>query len=151
MPSSSTANTLVSSSARRALRNGFMTTTRVSQPLRRTYATQRPTLPEGSGNKAFMIAALVGIPALAYFIIPPRSNKSIPQPAEARAPNLDPAATQRHRDETEPDQVKYAHPEHKNPEEFKPAFGQLHKQKRVDGPPDGRHHQALTDRARQRE
>ncbi|KAI0436707.1 hypothetical protein F4803DRAFT_572016 [Xylaria telfairii] len=149
MPSSSIANTLICSSARRALRNRFATTTYVSQLPRRTYATGRPTLPEGSGKKPLMIAALVGIPALAYFIIPPRTNKAIPQPAEVRAPNLDPAATKHHRDENEPDQVKYAHPEHKSPEEFKPAFGQLHKQKRVDSPPDGRNHQALSDRARQ--
>ncbi|KAI8954831.1 hypothetical protein F4801DRAFT_452293 [Xylaria longipes] len=150
MPSS-IANTLISSSARGALRNGLATTTRASQPLRRTYATQRPTLPEGNGNKPYIYAALVGVPVLVYFIIPPRSNKPRQQPAAARAPNLDPAAHKRNRDENEADRVKYAHPEHENPEEFKPAFGQLHKPKRVDSPPDGRHHQALTDRARQQE
>ncbi|KAI0863260.1 hypothetical protein F4860DRAFT_79628 [Xylaria cubensis] len=144
MSSSSIANTLVSSSARGALRN----TARVSQPLRRKYATQRPTLP-GGDNKPLMIAALVGIPALAYFIIPSRSDKSIPQTTEIRRPNLDPAAASKRRHENESGQAKYAHPEHLNPEEYKPEFGRLHKQKRVDGPPDARNHQTLSDRARQ--
>ncbi|KAI1756576.1 hypothetical protein F4782DRAFT_272013 [Xylaria castorea] len=148
MPSPPVANTLNSSSARGALRNGFVTTTRVSQPLRRKYATQRPTLP-GGNNRPLMIAALVGIPALAYFIIP---SKPIPQQsAEVRAPNLDPAAAKRRRHENEHDRPRYAHPEHEHPEDYKPEFGQLHKAKRVDGPPDGRNHQSLSDRARQRD
>ncbi|KAI0486355.1 hypothetical protein F4859DRAFT_511346 [Xylaria cf. heliscus] len=147
MPSSSIADTL----ARRTLHNGPATTTRVSQPLRRTYVTKRPIIPEGLGNRPYMIAALVGIPVLVYFIIPPRSNNTpTPQPSSTRPPNLDPAAAAKrnNRARSEPGQVKYAHPEHENPEDFKPAFGQLHKQKRVDGPPDGRNHQALADRAR---
>ncbi|TRX97743.1 hypothetical protein FHL15_001498 [Xylaria flabelliformis] len=147
MSSSSIANTLVSSSARGALRNGFATTARVSQPLRRKYATQRPTLP-GGDNKPLMIAALVGIPALAYFIIPSRSDKPITPTTEVRAPNLDPAAASKRRHENESDHARYAHPEHLNPEEYKPEFGRLHKAKRVDGPPDNRNHQTLSDRAR---
>ncbi|KAI1739291.1 hypothetical protein F4680DRAFT_142211 [Xylaria scruposa] len=148
MSSSPIASTFVSLSARGVLRNGFVTTARVSQPLRRTYATQRPTLP-GGDNKPLMIAALVGIPALAYFIIPSRSDKPIPQTTQVRAPNLDPAADARRRHENESSHAKYAHPEHLHPEEYKPEFGQLHKRKRVDGPPDGRNHQSLSDRARQ--
>ncbi|KAI1131753.1 hypothetical protein F5Y10DRAFT_233015 [Nemania abortiva] len=96
-----------------------------------------------------MIAALVGIPAIAYFMIPPRSA---PKPAHEsggpRAPNLDPAAAKRARDET---QRKYVHPEHENPDDYKPRFGEVHKHKRVDTPPDGRHHQSLSDRARVQE
>lgn len=42
--------------------------------------------------------------------------------------------------------VKYEHPEHREPERFKPAFGQVHERKRVDGPPDGRNHKELNDR-----
>ncbi|KAI1428211.1 hypothetical protein F5Y12DRAFT_711528 [Xylaria sp. FL1777] len=140
-------NTLIRSPAREASHNGRATTPGVSQPLHRTYATSRPSLPGSSGgNRQLMFAALVGIPALVYFMIPSRPTK--PTPAAKRAPNLDPAARKRERDENEPDSRKYVHPEHENPEEFKPEFGQLHKQKRVDTPPDGRHHQALNDRAR---
>ncbi|TGJ84312.1 hypothetical protein E0Z10_g4470 [Xylaria hypoxylon] len=145
MSSSPFVKTFVRSSARAVSRNGPATTPRVSQ---RAYATERPTLPQGSGNKPMMIAALVGIPALAYFIIPSRPTKPAPETAAKRRPNLDPAAPKRIRNENEPDEPKYVHPEHENPDEFKPAFGQLHKQKRVDTPPDGKNHQALSDRAR---
>ncbi|KAI0401036.1 hypothetical protein F4802DRAFT_619208 [Xylaria palmicola] len=151
------ANTLVRSSARAAPQRVL---TRASQGLRRAYATERPTLPEGNGNKPIIIAMLVGVPALAYFIIPSRTSAAqtvgeSPAAAAARRPSLDPAAAKRGRDEHEhehePDQRgrKYVHPEHEHPETFKPAFGQLHQAKRVDSPPDGRHHQSLSDRVRQ--
>ncbi len=92
-----------------------------------------------------MIAGLVGVPALVYFMMIP-SGPPKPKAEATRPPNLDPAAARkRSRDENEP---TYEHPEQKNPEESKPEFGQLHKPKRVDTPPDGRHHQALHDRAR---
>ncbi|KAI1365714.1 hypothetical protein F5Y08DRAFT_171149 [Xylaria arbuscula] len=139
------ANILIRPSVRAATRNGGAT----SQHLRRTYATQRPVLPEG-GNKPLMIAAIVGIPALAYFMIPSRPAASGQPAAHAsKAPNLDPAARKRERDANEPHERKYMHPEHKDPETFKPAFGQLHQPKRVDSAPDGRNHQAMSDRARQ--
>ncbi|KAI0523764.1 hypothetical protein F5B22DRAFT_415648 [Xylaria bambusicola] len=143
-------NTLIQSSARVSRRSGgtTMSPSRVSQHLRRTYATQRPTLPEGS-NKPLMIAAIVGIPALTYFMLPSRpaaAGKPVANPSIR--PNLDPAARKRDRDSHESDEPKYVHPEHKNPDEFKSAFGQLHQQKRVDSPPDRRHHQALNDKAR---
>jgi hypothetical protein len=44
---------------------------------------------------------------------------------------------------------RHTHPEHREPEKYKPPFGQLHQNKRVDGPPDGRNHQALNDRNEQ--
>ncbi|KAI0416075.1 hypothetical protein F5X98DRAFT_376055 [Xylaria grammica] len=149
MSSSPIVKTPARPSARAASRNGPTVTPRGPQ---RAYATGRPTLPQGGGNnRPLMIAALVGVPVLAYFMIPSRPTKAAGGAAAAagsRPPNLDPAAAKRVRDENEPEERKYAHPEHKNPEEFKPAFGQLHQQKRVDMPPDGKNHQSLNDRSR---
>ncbi|KAF2965137.1 hypothetical protein GQX73_g8425 [Xylaria multiplex] len=125
----------------------------VSRIPRRSYATSRPTLPEGSGNKPYMIAALVGIPALVYFMIPSRPAPSGASTAAGttRRPNLDPAAAKRAREERELEhhgERKYMHPEHRNPEDYKVPFGQIHKAKRVDEAPDGRNHQSLSERAR---
>ncbi|GAW25175.1 hypothetical protein SAMD00023353_0203020 [Rosellinia necatrix] len=119
----------------------------------RISTTARPLLPGSNGNRPLIFAALVGIPALAYYIIPSRAAKSLqqgPDPAVAvsRPPNLDPAADKRRRGRRAEEQRRYAHPEHEDPAAFKPAFGLPHRHKRVDGPPDGRHHQALSDRAR---
>lgn len=103
-----------------------------------------------------MIASLVSIPALAYFIMPSRPAKPKSVSDEAvRQVNLDPAAAKRARNEKNEkseneNELRRLHPEHEDPETFRPAFGQIHKQKRVDMPPDGRNHQALHDRARGR-
>ncbi|KAI0102225.1 hypothetical protein GGR51DRAFT_562896 [Nemania sp. FL0031] len=119
----------------------------ISHPFRRTYVTQRPMLPKGiPNNKPLMIAGLVGIPAIAYMMIPPRAApKHTRAPGETLAPNLDPAAEKRAHSEAD---RKYVHPEHENPDDYKPRFGEVHKHKRVDTPPDGRNHQSLSDRAR---
>ncbi|KAI1181873.1 hypothetical protein F5B17DRAFT_232770 [Nemania serpens] len=128
----------------------------MARTARRTYASQRPTpnlsMNKLGNNRGLMIASLLGVPALAYFLIPSRP-KSVSQ-AATRRPNLDPAAEKRARNETGSDSGRGTdpvHPEDKDPENFKPAFGQVHQQKRVDTPPDGRHHQALHDRARGQE
>lgn len=96
-----------------------------------------------------MIAGLVGVPTMAYFLLMPREsgNKNMAPANEVHtsAVNLDPAARKR----AMKDGTVYAHPEMQYPDDFKPAFGQLHQRKRVDGPPDGRHHQAMQDRLRQ--
>ncbi|KAI8635375.1 hypothetical protein F5Y19DRAFT_482616 [Xylariaceae sp. FL1651] len=68
-----------------------------------------------------IICLLLGIPALAYLIIPQRSSNRFPQPTEIRRPNLDPAAHKRSAEENESDGPQYAHPEKINPEEFKSA------------------------------
>ncbi|KAI0966780.1 hypothetical protein F4678DRAFT_266261 [Xylaria arbuscula] len=150
MSSSPIAKTLIRSSARAASRNGGG----IPQ-LRRTYATEQPSMPAGNnrGGRPRMLAALLALPVLAYILIPSKPAKQAPSTqaaaaAATKSPNLDPAARKRERAANEPDERKYMYPEHKNPEEFRPAFGQLHKQKRVDTPPDGKHHQALNDRAR---
>ncbi|KAI3323391.1 hypothetical protein HD806DRAFT_535218 [Xylariaceae sp. AK1471] len=102
MWSSPTANTFIRSYACRASRNG-LAPTRVSQPLRRTYASERPPLPQdGNNNRPLVIAALVGVSALAYFLIPQRDGKPVAQPGtEVHSTNFG--------------QAKYEHPEHKNP------------------------------------
>ncbi|KAI0395102.1 hypothetical protein F5Y17DRAFT_425222, partial [Xylariaceae sp. FL0594] len=42
---------------------------------------------------------------------------------------------------------RYAHPEVLDPDTYKSSRGhRMNRPKRVDGPPDGRHHQALSDR-----
>ncbi|KAI0203927.1 hypothetical protein F4808DRAFT_416294 [Astrocystis sublimbata] len=90
-------------------------------------------------------------------MIPGRSSKPVSQPqvsAQSSAltpPDLDPAGRSRQRKENEPDQAKYAHPEHIDPETYKPEFGRLHKPKRVDNPPDNQNHRALSEKARQRD
>ncbi|KAI0818388.1 hypothetical protein GGR55DRAFT_73152 [Xylaria sp. FL0064] len=151
MPKSPIVRTLIQSSARVASRDGRATTSRVSQRLRRTYATD-PGPPPPPGNRPLIIAALIGIPTLVYFMIPSRPVNATAPPRTlqeaTQPPNLDPAAVKRHRDAHEPDEGKYVHPENMNPEEFRPPFGQLHKKKRVDTPPDNKHHQALNDRAK---
>ncbi|KAI0873455.1 hypothetical protein GGS24DRAFT_463483, partial [Hypoxylon argillaceum] len=83
---------------------------------------------------------------MAYFMMPARPKPASSTASASRAPNLDPAADKRARDEGV--HHKYMHPEHEHPEDFKPRFGEVHKRKRVDMPPDGRHHQSLSDRAR---
>ncbi|KAI1823639.1 hypothetical protein F4861DRAFT_312330 [Xylaria intraflava] len=149
MSSSPIINTLSRSSARVARRNGLTPTPRIPQQAKRTYAADGPPMSQGGRNRPFIIGALVAVPVLAYFLIPPRSEAGQTQ-GQVRRPDLDPAAKERSRKTQEPSGVgvKYVHPEHMHPEEFKPPFGQLHRPKRVDMPPDGRHHQSLTDRAR---
>lgn len=68
------------------------------------------------------------------------------------APGTDPAGRARaSKEELEArdGKLKYEHPEDREPEKFKPAFGQQHERKRVDGAPHGRNHQELHDRQRQ--
>ncbi|KAI0535815.1 hypothetical protein GGR58DRAFT_503880 [Xylaria digitata] len=132
------------------IRSSGRAVSRIPRQPHQTYATWRPTLPEGSGNKPYIIAGLVGIPAVVYFMMPSRPPPSGPSTATTRRPNLDPAAVKRARDEHEHEhgERKYMHPEHRNPEDFKVPFGQLHKAKRVDEAPDGRNHQSLSGRAR---
>lgn len=68
------------------------------------------------------------------------------------APSTDPAASVRAtKDEAKArdGKAKYEHPEDREPEKFKPAFGRVHERKRVDGAPHGRNHQELMDRQRQ--
>lgn len=109
-----------------------------------------------------MIASLVGVSALAYFLIPSRSaNPKSPTEDAVGHATIDPAGATRARDAKERErEARLAaqpkreglapHPEHVDQEDSKPAFGRMHQQKRVDMPPDGRHHQSLQDRARER-
>ncbi|KAI1813317.1 hypothetical protein GGS20DRAFT_489799 [Poronia punctata] len=161
--------------------NLFRATTRsvprVSQPLKRTYATERPNFP-GSGNinnnnnRNLLIGASVGLPALAYFMIPspkpepaisvssesettmtPSSSTTSP-PATPKKQQLSGQANRSHNrkkaeEEDEHGGPRYLHPEMRDPDKYKPPFGQLHAKKRVDGPPDGRNHQNMSDRQRQ--
>ncbi|KAI0483262.1 hypothetical protein GGR56DRAFT_686505 [Xylariaceae sp. FL0804] len=71
-------------------------------------------------------------------------------------PREDPATRKRERGYTggqkdggPPGVPRYLHPEHKEPEKFKPPPGVAHPAKRNDGPPDGRNHENLSNRARQ--
>ncbi|KAI1111361.1 hypothetical protein F5Y14DRAFT_315001 [Nemania sp. NC0429] len=132
MTSSSIANPLIPSSARMIPRRNELPA--AARTARRSYVTQRPLpMSNGGNNRALLIASLVAIPALAYFMIPSR-------PAKPRVESRETGNDRRH----------VVHPEDEDPKNFKPAFGQVHQQKRVDMPPDGRHHQALHDKARER-
>ncbi|KAI1431588.1 hypothetical protein GGR50DRAFT_678803 [Xylaria sp. CBS 124048] len=158
MPSSRILNTLIRSATRIASQNGPK---HMTWRPPRLYSTEGPPMSHGGKNRPLIIAGLLGVPAIAYFMIPPRPGQGVSAGAGAgtakkttadnvKRPGLDPAARSRERKEVDDIGVpaKYAHPEHLDPEEFKPAFGLKHKQKRVDYPPDERHHQAMNDRAR---
>jgi hypothetical protein len=85
----------------------------------------------------------VTVPTLGWFAMGPREVST----QAAANPELDPAARKKAAKETEDSSPKYIHPEHRD-DELQAPFGQLHKKKRVDGPPDDRNHQSLNDRQR---
>ncbi|KAI5926884.1 hypothetical protein F4810DRAFT_653963 [Camillea tinctor] len=121
-------------------------TTIARQPIQKrllSESSKRPPLVQG-GNNRNIIIGLVGvtIPALAWFTL-----KDGPmQATNVAAPTLDPALKLNERRENE-SLPKYRHPEHEDPE-LKAPFGQVHKRKRVDGPPDDRNHKSLSERIR---
>ncbi|KAH8666645.1 hypothetical protein BX600DRAFT_511563 [Xylariales sp. PMI_506] len=65
------------------------------------------------------------------------NNMAAMQPQSQRATGKGPTRQQRGE-----------HPEDREPDKFKPPFGQLHQRKRVDSPPDGRNHADLNARDR---
>ncbi|KAI2635421.1 hypothetical protein GGS21DRAFT_81234 [Xylaria nigripes] len=141
-------STLVKTLTRTAPRTG---TTRVSR-IQHRHATSGPPMSQGGGMRPIIIGALASLPILAYFVIPLRTVEEMVPEIDTKRPNLDPGGKKRRQKEegTAPSigGTKYMHPEHKDPEAFKPGFGIPHKRKRVDEIPDGRHHQTLNDRAR---
>ncbi|ORY62529.1 uncharacterized protein BCR38DRAFT_486799 [Pseudomassariella vexata] len=118
---------------------------------KRPYATQRPPLSHGGSNKPIIIGLVaLTVPAtymayqrteVAYSTPFPDDPAKIPTP-----PQLDPVARFRNAKEANANGRKHLHPEHLEPEVYKPAFGRVHQRKRVDGPPDGRNHKDLNDR-----
>ncbi|KAI1496575.1 hypothetical protein F5X99DRAFT_399905 [Biscogniauxia marginata] len=113
---------------------------------RRCYADSsgRPPLAHGGHNRT-LIFGIVGVtvPALAWFAL----RDDAEQATKVAAPLLDPGLKTREKREAEPSAPKYKHAEDDDPE-LKAPFGQVHKRKRVDGPPDERNHQSLSDRNR---
>ncbi|KAI1341344.1 hypothetical protein F5Y15DRAFT_353834 [Xylariaceae sp. FL0016] len=149
----SSINTLLRASARTAAtKTASRRTVTPVQSLRRTYADlgNKPPPSQGGSNRNVILGlAFAAVPVLAYLIM---REPAVVAPASSTVADhgLDPAERSRARKEAGDDgKPKYTHPEHENPEEFKPPFGQQHKRKRVDGPPDDRNHQSLADRQRQ--
>ncbi|ETS78047.1 hypothetical protein PFICI_10109 [Pestalotiopsis fici W106-1] len=120
----------------------------------RTYATAgKPPMSQGGSNRNIIIA-LVGVSLPTLYLWQTRNShyqtRSIDHPPPA-ALNSDPAARARAAREALEERggkVKYEHPEDREPERFKPAFGRQHERKRVDGPPDGRNHHDLHEKQR---
>ncbi|KAF7542035.1 hypothetical protein G7054_g144 [Neopestalotiopsis clavispora] len=122
---------------------------------KRTYATAgKPPLSQGGHNRNLIIA-LVGISLPTLYLWQTRNSQSAARPVDHPVPavmNSDPAAKARAAKEAKEERggtVKYEHPEDREPERYKPAFGRQHERKRVDGPPDGRNHAELHERQRQ--
>ncbi|KAH6647673.1 hypothetical protein BKA67DRAFT_649391 [Truncatella angustata] len=123
----------------------------------RTYSsgTNKPPMSQGGSNRNIIIA-LVGLSIPTALLWRSQNKTAAAQPVPEdyptpASPNLEPADRVRvgkERAEARNGQVKYEHPEDREPERFKPAFGRLHEKKRVDGPPHGRNHQELEDRQR---
>ncbi|KAI0160282.1 hypothetical protein GGR57DRAFT_414562 [Xylariaceae sp. FL1272] len=141
--------------SRSPILRGGLAPSRTSLQFAKRYASQqtpRPPLSHGGNNRPIIIGLVAAVPFLAYYIMSPSSTRATTETTAIRGdPDSDPAARKRERAAVEEDGPKYLHPETKNPEDFKPAFGQLHKVKRVDSPPDERNHQALQDKQRQRD
>jgi hypothetical protein len=97
----------------------------------------------------YIIAAVVAVPAI-YLLA--TSGRPVANTNETPGPKQsDPAKRAREKKENTPNSSQVIeHQEDREPEKFKVAFGQLHSQKRVDGAPDERNHQALSDKNRQR-
>ncbi|KAK8097940.1 uncharacterized protein PG998_013426 [Apiospora kogelbergensis] len=124
----------------------------------KTYATHAKIPPSQGGNNRTIAIAVAGLTLPALYLFSSRSASGTHPTAEAaqrdaeaaqRRAASDPAAKARARKEelaASGGQPKHIHPEHLDPETYKPAFGRQHQRKRVDGPPDGRNHQALNDR-----
>ncbi|KAK8121050.1 hypothetical protein PG999_005170 [Apiospora kogelbergensis] len=140
----------------------------------KTYATHAKIPPSQGGNNrtiygsnqltfcvfspSYSAIAVAGLTLPALYLFSSRSASGTHPTAEAaqrdaeaaqRRAASDPAAKARARKEelaASGGQPKHIHPEHLDPETYKPAFGRQHQRKRVDGPPDGRNHQALNDR-----
>ena len=109
------------------------------------------------GFPIYSSIALAGLTLPALYLYTSRSASGTHPAAAAQRdaevgrqrPDLDPAGDTRAKKEASAaagGQPKHVHPEHEDPESFKPAFGRQHQRKRVDGPPDGRNHQALSER-----
>ncbi|KAI4604106.1 hypothetical protein KJ359_000234 [Pestalotiopsis sp. 9143b] len=123
---------------------------------KRTYsASGKPPLSHGGYNRNLIIA-LVGISLPTLYLWSTRNSAAVSaglpeghhSPAELQS---DPAARSRlakEQLEARGGKVKYEHPEDREPERFKPAFGRQHERKRVDGPPEGRNHAELHERQR---
>ncbi|KAI4867502.1 hypothetical protein F4820DRAFT_445950 [Hypoxylon rubiginosum] len=121
--------------------------TQQQMPFRRAYSDKRPPLSHGGNNRTVIIALVaVAIPALAWFSM--RTTKPVTS-TNVPSPTLNPAERSRTKRENERDTPQALHAEQEDPE-LKAPFGALHKAKRVDGPPDGRNHQALSDRRKER-
>ncbi|KAI1259271.1 hypothetical protein F5Y18DRAFT_410270 [Xylariaceae sp. FL1019] len=137
-----------------ALRGGLVPS-RITQQFAKRHSSQqtpRPPLSHGGNNRPIIVGLVAAVPFLAYYIIAPSRSTANDETTSIRGdPDSDPAARKRERAAVEEDGPKYLHPEQKNPEDYKPAFGQRHKVKRVDSPPDERNHQALQDKQRQRD
>ncbi|KAK8069700.1 hypothetical protein PG994_006316 [Apiospora phragmitis] len=123
----------------------------------RTYSSQHKPPPSQGGNNRAIGIALIGVTLPALYLYSSRSASGTHATAAAQRdteagyqrPDLDPAGKTRASKEAleaAGGQRKHTHPEHLDPETFKPAFGRQHQRKRVDGPPDGRNHQALNER-----
>lgn len=146
--------------------------TQQQMPFRRAYSDKRPPLSHGGNNRtvyelhslymnypntpwSFLLTeqlpsiialVAVAIPALAWFSM--RTTKPVTS-TNVPSPTLNPAERSRTKRENERDTPQALHAEQEDPE-LKAPFGALHKAKRVDGPPDGRNHQALSDRRKER-
>ncbi|KAK6851277.1 hypothetical protein PG990_007828 [Apiospora arundinis] len=123
----------------------------------RTYSTTHKPAPSQGGNNRFIALGLIGLTLPALYLYTSRSasgthpTAAVQRDAEAgyKRSHLDPADKARARKEeiaAAGGQPKHMHPEDEDPATYKPGFGRQHQRKRVDGPPDGRNHQALNDR-----
>ncbi|KAH9888189.1 hypothetical protein F4778DRAFT_410940 [Xylariomycetidae sp. FL2044] len=148
---SSAANTFLRSASRASIRRTATPSTNPARTLRRTYADgHKAPLSQGGNNRGLIIGFVgIAVPTIAYLSTRRAAGVDIdPAKMPSAPPALDPAAKKREKKETEPGTPKYKHPEHEDPE-LQASFGRVHKQKRVDGPPDDRNHQSLQDRQRQ--
>ncbi|KAI1333244.1 hypothetical protein F5Y16DRAFT_355221 [Xylariaceae sp. FL0255] len=126
----------------------------ILQSPRRTYADShtprdprppRPPLSTGGANQPIIIGLLVGIPVLALLVFSSgrRRVEDAKRADPPPPPDSDPAGTARVRKaDAEGSRFRDRHPEHEHPDEYRPPFGQLHKAKRNDEPPDERNHQS---------
>ncbi|KAI0173369.1 hypothetical protein GGR52DRAFT_571882 [Hypoxylon sp. FL1284] len=119
-----------------------------SIPFRRTYASgHHPPLSQGGRNRPVIIG-LFGLAVPAWAWIYTQQTKSMVAP-NLPGHALDPAERARTKRENAPSEPAHVHPEHHDPD-LKAPFGVVHKQKRVDDPPDDRNHGALSERNRNR-
>ncbi|KAI1847639.1 hypothetical protein JX265_000877 [Neoarthrinium moseri] len=140
------------------IRSSLRQSSRAAQQLARgagarSYSSANPPPAQGGANRT-LILGLVAVTVPAVYLLSTRNAKAQEKPAAEKThapPQVHPDPAERARLAKEKlaandGKVKYEHPEHLEPDKYKPAFGRVHERKRVDGPPDGRNHQELHDR-----